>query len=80
MVNFLKKYSIMYLTMEKCPKSTPFSLNNFSLTNSHNAFEDMSLAFGENIFAESKDIELITGDLGFGVLKPFFEQLCNSSE
>lgn len=49
--------------MEKCPKSTPFSLNNFSLTNSHNAFEDMSLAFGENIFAESKDIELITEEV-----------------
>ncbi len=26
---------------------------------------------------ENKDIELITGDLGFGVLKPFYEQLPN---
>ena len=26
---------------------------------------------------EDKNIELITGDLGFGVLKPFFEQLPN---
>lgn len=27
-----------------------------------------------SICETNKDIELITGDLGFGVLKPFFEQ------
>ena len=30
-----------------------------------------------SICETNKDIELITGDLGFGVLKPFFEQFPN---
>ena len=60
MVNFIKKCFIIHLTMEKSLKSSPFSLNNFSLSSSHSAFEDMSTTFGENIFQENKNIELIT--------------------
>ena len=49
--------------MEKSLKSSPFSLNNFSLTSSHSAFEDMSVNFGENIFQENKNIEIITEEV-----------------
>ncbi len=63
MVNFIKKCFIIHLTMEKSLKSSPFSLNNFSLTSSHSAFEDMSVNFGENIFQENKNIEIITEEV-----------------
>ncbi|MBR2386781.1 hypothetical protein IKA92_05745 [bacterium] len=49
--------------MEKSLKSSPFSLNKFSLTSSHSAFEDMSIDFGENIFQENKNIEIITEEV-----------------